>query len=907
MLPQPKTRTLTRLSIREKTKLEGGFPCSLTTVAVRRNVCSIRMDEGGGMGETFDDWMAARDGWLQTAAANLLEKGKPDAADVTALADMCIAEELKQPFFQKKLPKGTFSEAQIGKVLRLRNVNGLQGINALDPAAKLDFNDADLTIVYGTNGCGKSGFARLFRLAVGSRKSGALLSNIYSNAPVAQTALFEISENGKQSSLTWTATGGPLTKLKQIHVFDNLAAKGYLVDKEEVSYEPRRLRFLGALSDVCDLVRDELASRETLLSSKLPAVPTPLLQTELASLLTSLKASDTEDGIGKKLIRKANHDQRRNALTETVKNTDPATRLSTLAASIKHVDALNEKLKIFKDVLSVDAIKKIVEHREKARTARSAANELAKSTLTGSALDGIGGHTWKVMWEAARKFSASITSITLPFPPTEGNLCPLCQTDLDSVAVARMNAFEDFIKGQAETDAKTAETDYTALIDTLPKLPTIEDWQALFPVAQEDSAQLYTDLEKALEDISNGKIELISIAVGHTHIVSIHEAITPYRVKLVEEQDLLTASLDAAQLTLLQVELADLTMLDWCHDNLPAIFEELARIKKLDTLKKAGRRANTAEITKKKNALAKDELVGGYQTRFLDELKFFGADRISVKPTEASGAKGKVKFALSLSGAANKTGLEDVLSEGEARVVALANFLADTSISPVTSPFIFDDPISSLDIEFEERVAQRLVELAKQRQVIVFTHRLSLACLLRDAYKRHKDSQSQAGSGTAISLHEISLCRVGNRIGVTGGLNTLSGSIPQGLENLLVRIKLAKTKEDVLDIVGYESDVKSICSDLRMLVERVVEEVLLSSIVLRFRRGIATKDKLASLVKINPQDCAFIEDLMTQYSVYEHSQSVELPSTPPALSKLKGDVEGVQKWIKEFKDRKAAA
>ena len=859
------------------------------------------------MGETFEDWMTSRDGWLQTAAANLLEKGKPDATGITMLAEMCIAEELKQPFAQKKIPKDTFADAQTGKVIRLRKVGSLQGINALDPTAKLDFNDADLTIVYGTNGCGKSGFARLFRLAVGSRKSGALLPNIYSKTLVEQTAVFEISENDELSHLNWTAAAGPLSKLKHIHVFDSVAAKGYLVDKEEVSYEPRRLRFLGALSDVCDMVRDELANRENLLSSKLPAIPTHLLQSQPARLLTLLKPSDTEDGIGKKLMRKANHDQRRSTLTEIVKNTDPATRLSTLVAGIKHVDALSQKLKTFEDALSVDAIKKVVGHREKALATRAAADELAKITLIGSTLDGIGGPTWKVMWEAARKFSASVTSITLPFPPTEGSPCPLCQTQLDIIAAARVTTFEEFIKGQTETDARAAETDYANLIDTLPKLPTNEDWQALFPVAKEHSASLYTELEKALKEASDGKIEILGSAIGHTHTINIHEAIASYRVKLVEEHELLTASLDAAQLALLQAELADLNMLDWCHDNLPAIFEELSRIQKRETIKKAGRRANTAEITKKKNARAKEELIGGYQTRFLNELKFFGADRISVKPTEASGAKGKVKFALSLSGATNKTALEDVLSEGEARVVALANFLADTSISPITSPFIFDDPISSLDIEFEEKVAERLIELSKQRQVIVFTHRLSLACLLRDAYKRHKDSQVQAGQGKPISLHEILLCRIGDRIGVTGGLNTLSGSIPQGLENLLNRIKLAKIKEEALDITGYQSDVKSICSDLRMLVERVVEETLLSSVVVRFRRSIATKDKLASLVKISPQDCIFIEELMTQYSVYEHSQSVELPSTPPALSKLKEDVEGVQKWIKEFKHRKSAA
>jgi hypothetical protein len=126
--------------------------------------------------DTFDQWLATRDGWLQTAAANLLEKGKPDATAVKVLADLCIEEEQKKVIQPKQIPPGTFSTAQTGKLLRLLSIHDLQGINALDPSAKLDFEDADITIVYGPNGSGKSGFARLLKLATGSRKNAPILS-----------------------------------------------------------------------------------------------------------------------------------------------------------------------------------------------------------------------------------------------------------------------------------------------------------------------------------------------------------------------------------------------------------------------------------------------------------------------------------------------------------------------------------------------------------------------------------------------------------------------------------------------------------------------------------------------------------------------------------------------------------
>lgn len=852
--------------------------------------------------DTFDQWMAARDAWLQTAAADLLEHGKPNATRIAELADFCTMEEQKKGFATKQLSPGTFSNSQTGKVLRLLGVRDLQGINALDPAARLDFGDADITIVYGPNGCGKSGFARLLKLATGSRKNTPILRDINSKAEVAQQAVFEIAENGNSSTQTWTALSGPLAKLKQVHVYDSVVARSYLVDKEEATYEPRRLRFLSALSDVCDQVRDELRDRESKLISKLPSIPPHLMQAQLASVLSSLRASETHESFKKKIVKKKDHDERRARLQDAVKTADPSARLLQISAALKGTEGAAAKLKSYEEVLSKASISKILESQKKSFDARKAADDLAKTTLTGSSLEGVGSSTWKVMWEAARAFSITLTPVPLTFPPTEGNPCPLCQACVSKETEGRLAAFEAFVKGKVESNAKAAEQEHADLIKKLPALPAEAEWMAMFPVGEQVVSSVYTIIQDALEKARASNFEALSEGISQAEIALLHQELEAYKSRLLEERDLLNAALDVEGLAKLISELSDLLMLDWCHDYLQVILDELDRIKRIDLLKKASKRTNTAEITKKKTALAKEELIGGYQDRFLNELKFFGAHRIAVKPNETSGAKGKVKFLLNIAGA-EKAPLEEVLSEGEARVVSLSNFLADTSISPSTTPFIFDDPVSSLDIEFEERVAQRLVELAKSRQVIVFTHRLSLACILRDAYKRYATAQKDTGEGKSISLQEIVLCRIEKRIGLTGGLNTLSGSIPQGLESLLSRVKQAKVKEEGGDYAGYQSDVKSICSDMRMLCERCVEEVLLLGIVTRFKRSINTKDKLHPLTRINPGDCSFIDDLMTRYSVHEHSQSLELPSTSPALDELKGDIDALKLWCAEFKKR----
>src|SRR3546814_7912972 len=107
---------------------------------------------------------------------------------------------------------------------------------------------------------------------------------------------------------------------------------------------------------------------------------------------------------------------------------------------------------------------------------------------------------------------------------------------------------------------------------------------------------------------------------------------------------------------------------------------------------------------------------------------------MKVKLVHTRAVRGKAYHVLQLDGVVDENAkLEQVLSEGERRIISLSAFLADVADKPHASTFIFDDPISSLDQDYELAVARRLVDLAKSRQVLVIPHRLSLLVALDDA------------------------------------------------------------------------------------------------------------------------------------------------------------------------------
>jgi hypothetical protein len=140
--------------------------------------------------------------------------------------------------------------------------------------------------------------------------------------------------------------------------------------------------------------------------------------------------------------------------------------------------------------------------------------------------------------------------------------------------------------------------------------------------------------------------------------------------------------------------------------------------------------------------------------------------------------------------------------------------------------------------------------------------------------------------------------------GETGEVPLFGKSPEKALNDLKVR-RLAQAKKRLLE-EGSESCyplVKAICSDFRILIERFVETYVLAEIVQRHRREVNTKGKIHNLLKVEAKDCDLINELMSKYSRYEHSQSDEAPVEPPDMDELDADMQRLLNWHLEFKTR----
>jgi energy-coupling factor transporter ATP-binding protein EcfA2 len=168
------------------------------------------------------------------------------------------------------------------------------------------------------------------------------------------------------------------------------------------------------------------------------------------------------------------------------------------------------------------------------------------------------------------------------------------------------------------------------------------------------------------------------------------------------------------------------------------IIEYIERRKRAEKATKAA--GSSRHITQKYNDLFKASVTDRYIETFQQMLNDLKCPRtVAIK---AKGRKGETIKELVLESSSpeieSKIAPAKVLSEGEQRAVALADFLTEVALDEQSAGIVLDDPITSLDFDWKEIIAERLVAEAARRQVILFTHDLHFLYLVKSYSEQAK-------------------------------------------------------------------------------------------------------------------------------------------------------------------------
>lgn len=843
-------------------------------------------------------WSKDLPAWQQDAIARIYANRELAAADVDDLYALAKAEAgIEDP--QKRVPKA-LDAAQVAtptdpkRLVQIVAIKDLSNVNALAEGGRLPIAETGLTVIYGENGAGKSGYSRILKHACRARdQREPILPDAKVDPASAGTpsAKFEVCIDGGKEDLAWSFGSVAPEPLSEIAIFDTHCARAYIDNHGDFAYRPYGLDILESLVNLCGKLRS-LTTQEMTANAPSNAAYVAIATAKTAAgraLLAipgTTKASDIEALAS---LTQAELD-RLALLTKTLAETDPKQKAQALRQRAGRLLELKGRIDLAATQIDDAKIATLRDLIDKSKAAKAAA-ELAASDFKSAPgqLTGTGGEEWKALLEAARTFAqTSHPEHALGELPDEAP-CPLCQNPLGGEGSTRLARFDAFIQQASESQAKEARTKaeaaYRAVqaagLNLLIGAALAEELKEIDVHLAEQCSALqasFTARQKQALEASAGKIAWDQIGPLPDDP---RAGLDGHASALVEEAKALEATADEKAKAEMTQEKLELEVRIRLGEVKTAVLDAILKHELTRKLQACINSMDTRAISRKSTELSRTMASQELADALNAELRSLKVHELSIgmKP-ESPGGKTQFKLTLQLPGGGKPS---EVLSEGEQRAIAIASFLAEIRLGKGRGGIVFDDPVSSLDHRRRWEVAERLSVESMQRQVIVFTHDIYFLAILQ---------QKAEAIGAPLATNYIR--RTSQGFGVHSqdlpfdvvGTKARVGQLRQML------VDAQKAKKD-----GDDDRLRTVTTTaygkLRLAWERCVEEVLLNGVVQRFGEGVSTQKLKAVLV--TDEDYKIVEAGMSKSSKFEHDAASPVGRLPiPDPDELAADIEGLE-------------
>lgn len=862
------------------------------------------------------DWSTTKlTPWRQDALRRLACSSAITEQDEGELLDL-IKEKVgfslaTKPSAPIPLSKAHLASVSSGPLLKIKGVRNIKNVNRLVPAAALSFTPNGMTIVYGRNGSGKSGFVRIFRTACRTRIDNPaklkVLADVYGSSRGPQEAEIIVDLGSGDVVVPWTA-GAPASEiLLQVAVFDSSAAQLYVDGGNQIQFLPFGLALPYKLNELCLSLRDKLEAERKPITDQIALVTVAFetsRTTKAQTFYAGLTGETTDAKIDAVATFSPDDEIRIGELTRLLAaNTASAADVSALSTWVKNLASECASLgQAFSDS-SLEGYRTL---KQQAIDARTAAGAKAADLFSSEPLPGVGGETWRRLWLAARDYSITDAYVAHEFPvlstPDTTGTCVLCHQPLTADASDRMGRFQAFVSGSLAATANRAEIAVTQAITSLPQLEIFgsKDWTTRLEQIRKRNAELADIVTSFKKDVEARRVTALAslqtsepLPLSAATLASPHSALQDLSALLSAEAEALAKADQDGQRAKLEAERDELTDRKILAAGRDRVIKRRDLLKEGALYSAALAEVQTKGITQKANELVDTHLTKIVTDHFEVERKALEITHLKVGLARKSG---QTRAAFQTNPGTTLTKLtSEILSEGEQRALALAAFLTEIAVTEGGAPIVIDDPVSSLDRDRGVKVAARIAAEAQKRQVIVFTHDL-------------------------IFFND--LCREADDLGVTTEMIALfaddsnAGKVdPAGVswKGLSVSKRLARIRNDFAPLkrlhasspADYEFKVKHLYGRLRDSYERLVEEHIFCDVV---RRGVdRIETQKLRMVHLSDALAIRFHDGMTKANTHSHDNPASDTVSIPDPTAFEADLTYIEQLITDLKAESVSA
>ena len=865
------------------------------------------------------NWVEDKPSFWKVAINRLIRNNNLSEKDISDIKEVCKVEFGFSKFVFEEVDFDSLRDFANNRVnsdsIKLSKIQNIDNINALSKTNTLEFSETGLTAVYGDNGAGKSSYVSILKHICNTRGDKPYINdNLYDDTCKGKDQKAEVEciiNDEHLDTIELVNTQISDSTLKSVDVFDTSSANHYIEREGEIAFIPQGLLILEKFAI-------SLKEIESKLNNELQELEESKFNTATLNISENTSAKRFLDGLNSRTSRNALRafsayteikEERIDEIKEEIsklKLIDPQVQIRDNTAKVDRFTILKNKFDELESFLFGENLVNIQNISNTYIVTSETLKVSSEKIFSELPLNGVGEDSWKQLWESARTFYNESREQEIFPEVADGTNCPLCLQVLDEDAKKRFSNFEEFIKDDIQKKYDDASLSYNLILKSLNDIsfdlteqePTIKEL--------EDIIENYSEIEKLyLEELAGQKTYLMEKLSEKINLENLTEPKITNNPKILiqslieqlnQENIKLNEQSIEEELKRLENELFELLAEKEIYKYRFKLVREIYRQKKSEYLTQCTRECNTRKITTFSNDLSSQYINQNLKDNFKLELKKLGFKNIKID-TEIKGRRGKQYCYLKLdeSNGDNNIKLKDILSEGEHRCIALATFLSELSLSSHSSSIIFDDPVSSLDHQWRNRIAKRIIDESQKRQVIVFTHDITFLMMLEEHSKR-------IGSDFDIK----SLTRKKRETGI------IAMNPPWDALSVKKRIGILKNDLQVLQKIEreeteevYRERVKPIYGKLRETWERFVEEIVLNKVIQRFGREIQTQ-RLKVLTDITDDDYQKIDMNMGKCSTYfyGHDSAGTLIEDIPSIDEVTADIDVLEKYLKEMRKRK---
>ena len=784
--------------------------------------------------------------------------------------------------------------------LTLANIRGCRGVNALAEDQEIVFNPR-MTVLFGENASGKTGYVRVLKRLANVRSAEAIIPDIHRPAAAgwessnksAPEAVIGYVLGKEKRELVWRNESGvvPFTRMS---VFDSPAVRLHLEDNVTYVYTPADLALFkyvhAAIEAVKHLLEADVSgsqprqnpfvtafTRGTPIYPKIEGLSASTSQAELEQLATVSDAELAEREALKLSVE---------ALTST-STEGRAEMLRSRRTVLENLITLADAMVGFQPEAFLDA--SAAEAAARNQQANAAAAVFSAGTLPAEVRP-----AWQAFLEAGENYLQASGQTAYPSAHDE---CIYCRQTLDDAAVVLLARYRQYASGAVSVAVESSGRqvrhlaailtgpDVASALGTLDSLLAGIEEGGQAPEWAADGHRLVDRVVELREAVASGSL------IDAVEAKSLSTALLPRLRAAVSETRTTLTALDGTaqarvkQLSQTRTRLATLEARVALARLLPEIRTYLERAALADRLKTLigrfqGLLKGLTEVTK----VASEEVLNrDFERLFHEECAALRAPTVTLDFPGRRGQAARRKIV------AADYSLPEILSEGEQKVIAIADFLAEASLRTGSAPIVFDDPVTSLDHRRLHEVVKRVAALADQHQVVVFTHNIWFASELLAQFENRPD---------CCAYYQV--VEDGGQKGVIS-----RGGHPRfdTISQVRGRINSAIQDAKAARIADRPGKVEAAYDHIRVWCELVVEGDLLAKVTQRYQPNVAMtnlehikperlKSAIAVILPIFEKACRYMPG---------HSQPLDTLGVRATLEELTQDWAELQDALKAYK------